>query len=371
MNWHLRLQFSIKIFLAVLLFSLLAAACAPTPAGPESFGADDALTEAGLIAALQAAGAEAAAAGTFTAADLTGRPSLLRVNGEDLQIYTYPDPAAAAREAGFVSPDGSQIVMPDPADPAQRTVSMIDWIATPHFYRSGRLIVTYIGDNLEMLTLLETVLGPQFAGGKSEASYPLIVVIVEVAEGAPMSFEEAFHQARDVVQARVVAVKQGPDYFANPEKTICKPAHLVTVAIETVYKGELAPNQIRTIYQWDTGLTDENGRCGGDPRPGLVMMIMDHDPLYELNQRYLLALAPLTAIPPSASEIAGAEFDQVLFNGRLLIEQGGHTTFAQSDVVHTAYDDHGRAIPGRVTGASLAEFEAQLNQWADNGKVGP
>jgi hypothetical protein len=42
---------------------------------------------------------------------------------------------------------------------------MITWIATPHFFSSGRLLVLYVGDNNEILSMLEQLLGPQFTGG--------------------------------------------------------------------------------------------------------------------------------------------------------------------------------------------------------------
>ena len=39
------------------------------------------------------------------------------------------------------------------------------WMATPHFFKSGKLIVLYLGDDVEVMTLLTGLLGPQFAWG--------------------------------------------------------------------------------------------------------------------------------------------------------------------------------------------------------------
>ena len=39
------------------------------------------------------------------------------------------------------------------------------WMATPHFFKSGKLIVLYLGDDVAVMTLLTGLLGPQFAGG--------------------------------------------------------------------------------------------------------------------------------------------------------------------------------------------------------------
>jgi len=42
--------------------------------------------------------------------------------------------------------------------------AMVTWVASPHFYMSGTLIVLYVGDDAALQTLLEEALGPQFAG---------------------------------------------------------------------------------------------------------------------------------------------------------------------------------------------------------------
>jgi len=38
------------------------------------------------------------------------------------------------------------------------------WVAPPHFYKAGRIIVLYVGENAAVTEALDTVLGPQFAG---------------------------------------------------------------------------------------------------------------------------------------------------------------------------------------------------------------
>jgi len=78
---------------------------------------------------------------------------IIRVNGEDVQVFEYADRAAANSAAALIAPDAGSI-----------GTSMISWVATPHVYKSGRLIVLYIGDNRDITALLQNVLGPQFAG---------------------------------------------------------------------------------------------------------------------------------------------------------------------------------------------------------------
>ena len=78
----------------------------------------------------------------------------MRVNGEDVQVFEFADEATAEMAASQISPDGSST-----------PTMMITWMATPHFYRSGRVIVVYVGENEGITSLLEAMIGPQFAGG--------------------------------------------------------------------------------------------------------------------------------------------------------------------------------------------------------------
>jgi hypothetical protein len=83
--------------------------------------------------------------------EVTGQ--IIHVNGEDLQVFEFADEAEALAAASQISPDGGSTA-----------TTMISWMASPHFYRSGTVIVIYVGDNAEMKTLLESILGSQFAG---------------------------------------------------------------------------------------------------------------------------------------------------------------------------------------------------------------
>lgn len=75
-------------------------------------------------------------------------------DGQTVQTYSYESSDAAQADASQVSASGSGV-----------GTSMISWIATPHFYLKGSLMVLYVGDNGTVMARLETVLGPQFAGG--------------------------------------------------------------------------------------------------------------------------------------------------------------------------------------------------------------
>lgn len=68
-------------------------------------------------------------------------------------MFSYDSPAAAQADADLVDPTGSPV-----------GTSMVSWIAPQHFYLRDSLLVLYVGSSRPVIDLLETVLGPQFAG---------------------------------------------------------------------------------------------------------------------------------------------------------------------------------------------------------------
>ncbi len=78
---------------------------------------------------------------------------MIKVHGEDVQVFQYSSTAATDAQAAPVSPDGSAVGTAKP-----------HWVGPPHFYKKGNLLVLYVGDNDTVLQALEAVLGPQFAG---------------------------------------------------------------------------------------------------------------------------------------------------------------------------------------------------------------
>jgi hypothetical protein len=86
------------------------------------------------------------------------------VNGSNIQVWEYEDAAAADTEAALISPDGSSIKIPINNDEQIFKICAYGWIASPHFYKASNLIVLYVGENHAVRDVLETVLGPQFAG---------------------------------------------------------------------------------------------------------------------------------------------------------------------------------------------------------------
>jgi hypothetical protein len=79
---------------------------------------------------------------------------IMTVNNEAIQVFEYSNAATTESQAKRVSPDGKTIGNSKPS-----------WMAPPHFFKSGNLIVLYVGANESTLKVLRTTLGPQFAGG--------------------------------------------------------------------------------------------------------------------------------------------------------------------------------------------------------------
>jgi hypothetical protein len=78
---------------------------------------------------------------------------VISVSGIDLQIFEFNTEYDMETAMGIVSSDGTEIGL-----------SIIQWMDAPHFYSQDQIIVQYVGQNPEILNLLDSLLGKQFAG---------------------------------------------------------------------------------------------------------------------------------------------------------------------------------------------------------------
>jgi len=78
---------------------------------------------------------------------------VISVGGIDLQVYEFNTKSDMETAMRIVSSDGTEIGL-----------SIIRWMDVPHFYSQDQIIVQYIGQNPEILNLLDSLLGKQFAG---------------------------------------------------------------------------------------------------------------------------------------------------------------------------------------------------------------
>ena len=78
---------------------------------------------------------------------------MIKVHGEDVQVFQYASAEAADAETAPISRNGTSV-----------GTRKIHWIGSPHFYKKGRLVVLYVGDADQVRRTLEAALGRQFAG---------------------------------------------------------------------------------------------------------------------------------------------------------------------------------------------------------------
>lgn len=149
-------RFPISIFL--LLLAVASANCDGDL--PVSAQAQQGIVAAGpvtdyasLIAKLRAAGVSVDPAGEVEQPFLSITGKMIRVYGEDVQVFQYANAAAVDVAAAPISRDGMAV-----------GTRKIFWVGPPHFFKQGRLLVLYVGDNDRVLKALGAVLGQQFAG---------------------------------------------------------------------------------------------------------------------------------------------------------------------------------------------------------------
>ena len=106
-----------------------------------------------LVDNLRQAGAAIDPAGNVSQPFFAPEGQVLTVNGEDVQAFEFASADEADAVAETVSADGSSI-----------GTSHVRWIAPPHFYKAGRLIVLYIGCDSDAINIFQETMGPHFAG---------------------------------------------------------------------------------------------------------------------------------------------------------------------------------------------------------------
>jgi hypothetical protein len=166
-------------YIAFALLLALCAACQPnTPVGLSSVAYPDSLSNLPdqpigdvpqLVERLRADGALVEPISNAALEFLSVEGQMFAVNGERIQIYAYPDSAMAAADAARFSSDGAQIN-------TNSGMLLVNWVATPHLYRTDKLLVIYLGDEVDTMTRLERVLGARFAGGANPYRVALNVV---------------------------------------------------------------------------------------------------------------------------------------------------------------------------------------------------
>ena len=106
-----------------------------------------------LINKLKTGGEKVARKGKVEQPFFSVKGHIITIGDQNVQVFEYRTIKAAELDARKVSGTGSSA-----------GTSMPMWIAPPHFFKTGRLIVLYVGEKPSVLQALEEALGPQFAG---------------------------------------------------------------------------------------------------------------------------------------------------------------------------------------------------------------
>jgi hypothetical protein len=155
------MKYQIFSLASLLVVVMLFAACAPqaqvteTPVTPDPIvQSDPTESQASLMIELQQEGMQVELGDPVDQSFFSVQGKIIKVNGADLQVFEYKSVEAMEAEAALVSADGGSV-----------GTSMMMWMATPYFFKSGRVLVLYVGDDTVVLAALQSVLGEQFAGG--------------------------------------------------------------------------------------------------------------------------------------------------------------------------------------------------------------
>jgi hypothetical protein len=108
---------------------------------------------ASLISKLRAAGASVEVVGEVDQPFLSVTGTMIKIQGEDVQVFQYSSAAEMEAQAALISRDGTAV-----------GTRKIHWIGAPHFFKQGRVLVLYVGQDTQVEKALEAVLGRQFAG---------------------------------------------------------------------------------------------------------------------------------------------------------------------------------------------------------------
>lgn len=148
------------IFLIIFLITGIVGSCSeqtePVPQGTPVDQVSSVLDVKSFVAALENEGAVVEQTEVIEQPFFAVPAQTFTVDGNGIQVFEFDTEALAAEAASNVSEDGMSV-----------GTSMIGWMAPPHFYLQGRIIVIFIGVDEPTQSLLENILGPQFAGSSS------------------------------------------------------------------------------------------------------------------------------------------------------------------------------------------------------------
>jgi hypothetical protein len=135
------------VSIAFVVSALILTACGGGSVSAQGYGSVEFLKE------LREKGAQAESGESIEQAFFSVIGTTVDLSGDSVQVFEYDSAETMESDAVLIDADGGTI-----------GTLMVSWMATPHFFKKGRILVLYVGDNTETLGLLESVLGAQFAG---------------------------------------------------------------------------------------------------------------------------------------------------------------------------------------------------------------
>ncbi|GKU28634.1 hypothetical protein [Clostridium folliculivorans] len=85
---------------------------------------------------------------------LKGEATAININEEFVNVYEYKNSDQMAADVKTIRSDGAIVGN-----------AFVDWVSIPHIYKSGSIIVLYVGENNEIKDMIQKSVGNQFAGG--------------------------------------------------------------------------------------------------------------------------------------------------------------------------------------------------------------
>ena len=102
---------------------------------------------------------------------LHGQRYHMELNGDKLHavaVYKYESAEAAQFDADCISADGYTFTFPQ--EDGTVSLTQVNWVDRPHFYRDGTQIILYIGQDAALTSAFAAAYGASFAGPEAAAS---------------------------------------------------------------------------------------------------------------------------------------------------------------------------------------------------------
>jgi hypothetical protein len=218
----------------------------------------------------------------------------ITVNGQTVQIFEYASAQEASDDAALVAPNGGSI-----------GTIMISWIAPPHFYQAGNLIVLYVGNDSGVTDVLERVVGAPFVSGGA-SMLPL-----------PVDNTESTDEFDRLLTASDVAEIAGS---------------AVSLQEKRDYKAMAGGEQVASMDSW-FGSTYQTRRG-----VGLTYSVIDFISAEAARAHYDSMLAEAAGLVPMSDTIGEASAELEVNSGGI----GGMSIFVSADALvsfHTAQPD--------------------------------